>query len=271
MLIRSDWPRLALPTSAQHMAYTPMIAMTSPDRQADGFLKGRVHPLRYDGHNSADPVEATGILRSFLPNGVRVLDVGCGTGSMTKVITQGKSSQVLGIEPDQTRAELAKSRGIDVFCGTLTEEYFKNRELFDVVIFADVLEHVADPASLLKLAARGLTTSGIVLISVPNAAHWSMRLHLMRGRFDYTETGIRDATHLRWFTLRTIQDILRNEGFEILTYRPTAGIWMAEYNYGRPWKWMPSSFRQFLISVLAQAAPTLFACQYVVKARFRNS
>ena len=186
---------------------------------------------------------------------------------MTSIVTGGKGNEIYGIEPDETRAELAKSRGINVFCGTLSEQFFNNQEPFDVVIFSDVLEHVADPAELLRLAAKGLKPGGLVLISVPNVAHWSMRLHLLRGRFDYTEVGIRDATHLRWFTLNTIQGLLRKEGFEVLDCKPTVGAWMSEYRHQKPWKWMSGPARFRVVSALTCAAPTLFGCQFVLKAR----
>ena len=243
-----------------------VLAMTSPDSHSEGFLKNTVNPLRYDTHSSADPLEAAGILRSFLPDRVRILDVGCGTGSLTDVLTRGKGAKVYGIEPDSARAEVAKSRGIDVFCGVLSEEYLKNREPFDVVLFADVLEHVPDPAALLRLAAMALKPQGTVLISVPNVAHWSMRLHLLRGRFDYTEIGICDATHLRWFTLKTIKGLLKSQGFEVVAYKPAAGIWMYEYHIA-PWKWLKDHRRAPLIAALTHAVPTLFACQHVLKAR----
>lgn len=244
--------------------------MINPDSHSEGFLSGAVNPLRYDTHLWADPLEAPGILRSFLPDRVRLLDVGCGTGSLTDVVTKGKGVKVFGIEPNSVRAEIAKSRGMDVFCGVLTEDYFREREPFDVVLFADVLEHVPDPAALLRLAAVALNPGGIVLISVPNVAHWTMRLHLLRGRFNYTEIGIRDATHLRWFTLKTIKDLVSNEGFEVVAYKPAAGTWMYEYNKP-PWGWLPVRLRLALISALAQAVPTLFACQHVLKARYVSS
>jgi methionine biosynthesis protein MetW len=241
--------------------------MTSPDRHSIGLVSNPVNPLRYDGHN-ADPFECTGILRSFLPARARVLDVGCGTGSLTNIVNDGKENEVYGIEPDETRAQAAKFRGIEVFCGILTEDYLRRRGPFDVVILADILEHLAEPAALLRLVAQGLKPGGMVLISVPNVAHWTIRWHLIRGRFDYTETGIMDSTHLRWFTLSTIRKLLYHEGYEILAYSPAAGTWLPEYSR-MPWKLLPHRIRWRAICALANALPTLFACQHVLKARWR--
>ena len=242
--------------------------MTSPDRHSIGLVNNPVNPLRYDGHNSADPFECTGILRSFLPGRARVLDVGCGTGSLTNIVNEGKGNEVYGIEPDETRAQVAKSRGIEVFCGILTEDYLRRQGPFDVVILADILEHLAEPAALLRLVARGLNPGGMVLISVPNVAHWSVRWRLMRGRFNYTETGIMDATHLRWFTLSTIRELLDRQGYEILAYSPAAGTWLPEYSR-IPWKVLPPRIRRRVVCALANALPRLFACQHLLKARWK--
>src|SRR5258708_32964298 len=181
----------------------------SPDRHAEGLLQYAVDPLRYDGQ-SDDPHEVAGTLRTFMPTGVNVLDVGCGTGSVSVIANRVKNNQVYGIEPDEARAAVASSRGIGVFCGLLTEEYLARHDKFDVILFADVLEHVANPSALLRLATKGLKQDGLVLISVPNVAHWSVRLDIMRGRFDYSEVGILDVTHLRWFTSKTIQDLVQS-------------------------------------------------------------
>jgi methionine biosynthesis protein MetW len=240
----------------------------SPDRHAQGLLQKAVDPLRYDGQ-SDDPHEVVGILRSFMPSGAHVLDVGCGTGSVTLLANRGKNNKVCGIEPDELRATVAKLRGIDVFCGRLTEEYLAEREKFDVILFADVLEHVAEPSRLLGLAAKGLKQDGIALISVPNVAHWSVRLDIMRGRFDYTDVGILDATHLRWFTSKTIQTLVRSQGFDIVAIKQTAGVDLPEHGGRRPWKWMPHRARRAIIRNLTRAMPLLFGCQHVVKARIR--
>lgn len=242
----------------------------SPDRHALGILHKNVDPLRYD-RLTEDPDEVAGILRSYMPSGAHVLDVGCGTGSVTLIVNRGKNNKLFGIEPDQARAALARSRGIDVFCGQLTEEYLSKHDKFDVILLADVLEHVAEPSALLRLAASGLRPGGLALISVPNVVHWTVRLDIMCGRFEYTEVGIRDATHLRWFTAKTIRELVRREGFDILAIRQTAGADLPEYRSRRPWKWLPHKYRRTMVRNLTRTMPLLFGCQHVLKAALDQS
>lgn len=240
--------------------------MNTPDTHATGLTGAIIDPLRYDGHTD-DPHEVAGLLRSLMPEGVRVLDVGCGTGSVSTIVNRGKGNEVHGVEPDPARAEVARGRGLEVVCGYLTEEFFVSHGLFDVVMFADVLEHLADPAGMLALATSGLRPGGLVLISVPNVAHWSIRLDLLRGRFDYTDCGIRDATHLRWFTRKTLEHLLYTQGLEILEMKQSAGTGLSDYWWRRPWKWMPIRTREKFLHSCARRMPLLFGCQHIVKAR----
>src|SRR5207237_9607176 len=70
----------------------------------------------------------------------------------------------------------------------------------DAIVYADGLEHLADPAGALAYVDRDLAPGGDVILSVPNVAHLWMRLSLLAGRFQYGPRGILDATHLRFFT-----------------------------------------------------------------------
>lgn len=237
--------------------------MVSPDAHTLGIV--RAPALRYDW-SSDDPAEVAGILHGLMPSQARVLDIGCGTGAVTLVANRGKNNDVWGIEPDPERAALAGMRGINVTCGTLDHAFVQDRPPFDVVMLTDVLEHVAAPAELLSLAASALKPGGLVLLSVPNVAHWTMRLHLLRGRFDYTETGIRDATHLRWFTETTLRALLQECGLDVLCTQHSAGNDLPEYRHF-PWRLLPERVRRRLVRRLTRAAPRLFGCQHVISAR----
>jgi methionine biosynthesis protein MetW len=244
------------------------INAASPDTHAQGFVAADIDALRYEPH-SEDSREVAGILRSMMPARVRVLDVGCGTGSLTAIANRGKDNVVYGIEPDAARAAAARSRGIEVFEGYFTDDYLADGQKFDVIAFADVLEHVAEPAALLRTARKALTSGGIVLVSVPNVAHWTVRARLLLGRFEYKHTGIMDATHLRWFTAKTISELLNRVGFDVLQCEQTAGVGLLEYQ-NRFFNWMPHRLRSSIIRELARAIPLLFGCQHVLKARINE-
>ena len=239
----------------------------SPDANALG-LGPRVGGLRYDWNTTFGPQdvgEVPSIIRGWVPEGARVLDVGCGTGSHTLKYMDGKKCQFLGVEPDADRAALARSRGLNVVTGLMDDDLLAQHGPFDMIIFSDVLEHVPAPASLLDLAKTGLAPGGVIVASVPNVAHWSVRLMLLFGRFDYRPSGIMDATHLRWFTRKTIQGLFEYSGMRVLDVSPSAGAWMRAYHIW-PLRFMPKAMRMSVVRGLARLLPRLFGYQMVVRA-----
>jgi 2-polyprenyl-3-methyl-5-hydroxy-6-metoxy-1,4-benzoquinol methylase len=87
---------------------------------------------------------------------------------------------------------------------------------FDCILLYDVLEHLVDPAAVLRELRPLAAAGGRVHISVPNARHWTLVRDLVfRGTFGYTEWGHRDATHLRWFTRKDIERLVAGAGFRI--------------------------------------------------------
>src|SRR5262245_42234591 len=87
-----------------------------------------------------------------------------------------------------------------VFQTSVSEEFLREHGRFDTIVLADVIEHLPDPAEMVSLLKQGLVPDGSIVASVPNVAHWFVRIDLLRGSFNYQEMGIMDATHLRWFT-----------------------------------------------------------------------
>lgn len=233
------------------------------DESARGFAAAPVDALRYDGQ-PADPAESTGLLLEMIPVGARVLDVGCGTGSVTKLVIDARKADVVGIEPNADRAATAASRGINVHCGVLTSELSATLGKFDVVMFADVLEHLPDPLGQLMLAQDYLRPGARVIASVPNIAHWTVRRQLLLGRFDYSASGIMDATHLRWFTQESIARLFVAAGMKPVRQSVSAGTWMHEYLCQRPWRWIEPQRRNKLIHLAARKLPKLFGCQHVI-------
>src|SRR5262245_58844798 len=206
------------------------------------------------------------MLAELVPVGSRVLDVGCGTGSVSRIIADSRNAQIIGIEPNSDRAAAARARGLEVHQAPFTPDVLQGLARFDVVMFADVLEHVAEPNTFLQLAKRALLPGGRVVASVPNVAHWSVRIDLLRGRFEYQPFGIRDSTHLRWFTAESVKRLFESSSLRVVSLQHTAGVTLPEYETRRPWRWIPRSRRYALIRTLARRLPLLFGCQHVIHA-----
>jgi methionine biosynthesis protein MetW len=239
--------------------------LTSPDEDAAGLIEGTLNPLRYDGH-VLDPDEVAGVVASMIPTGARVLDVGCGTGSVSEIVRDTCRAYIVGVEPDANRVERAVSRGLEVHAGYLSPELIREIGSFDVVLFADILEHLSNPHAMLLMCREALKPGGAVVVSVPNIAHWSVRVDLVRGKFRYQDCGIMDATHLRWFTAASARSLIASAGFKVTTYRATAGLTLADNVYRRPWRWLSENYRTRLLRLGCRRWPTLFGCQHVLKA-----
>ena len=148
----------------------------------------------------------------LLAPGGRVLDIGCASGGLLAAL-RPRAGHLAGLEVSPTAAHAAAQIGDQVVCGAL-----EDRELpfepgfFDLVVLADVLEHLADPAAGLARAAAWCRPGGAVLVSVPNVAHWHARLTLLRGRWPQDDSGTFDSSHLRWFTRDALRALLTQAG-----------------------------------------------------------
>jgi 2-polyprenyl-3-methyl-5-hydroxy-6-metoxy-1,4-benzoquinol methylase len=153
----------------------------------------------------------------------RVLDVGCDTGYLGEALNT-RGNVTTGFEYNQVSAAEARKRLARVEIGDLESsdlvELF-GRASFDIVVFGDVLEHLRDPLRVLRQARGLLAPGGSVLISVPNIAHGDVRLALLRGRFNYTQVGLLDDTHTRFFTRDSLVTFLQDAGFVLVELRRT--------------------------------------------------
>lgn len=222
------------------------------------------HELRYEGF-SEGRYEVLARLTAQIPRGARVLDVGCGTGVLTEQIRDRCEAEVVGIEPNPIRAEKGRERGLDVRTGVFDAEAARKLGHFDVIVLADVIEHIAEPAHLLKAMHEALAPGGRIIASVPNVAHWTLRLNLLRGRFEYQPLGLMDETHLRWYTLRSLTRLFEDCGYEVVQTRYTSGAWLPTY---RRWPLGLLSEESIgaLVARLAKSFPGFWACQFVVSA-----
>lgn len=152
----------------------------------------------------------------------RVLDVGCAAGALGAAIKQQRPGcRVTGVEYSPDMAAEAEKALDRVHQADLNRQRLADLiadEQFDLVIFADVLEHLADPWSVLADAVARLVPEGRVITSLPNIRHMSTFWHLfVRGEWPLRNRGIYDRTHLRWFTRFNILEMFRHAGLEVET------------------------------------------------------
>lgn len=146
-----------------------------------------------------------------------VLDVGCSTGNFGAALIEYKNCTVDGIEPDNGDYIEAKKQLRSVANCFAEEAFvttFKNKK-YDQIVFLDVIEHLYDPIATLKLVTEHLKPGGSIVFSMPNMAHVSVRLMLLKGDFDYGETGLLDKTHLHFYNLREIERVFAEAGYAI--------------------------------------------------------
>lgn len=195
-----------------------------------------------------------------------VLEIGCGSGTIIRYLAEAKQCRTLALEPDKTMAEVARSHGVEVVEGSIeeleTQQLLRTKGPFDAIIFADVLEHLRDPWAALQCVRPWLAADGVVLASIPNVAHWSLRIQLLLGRWDYTNGYLMDRTHLRWFTKQTVMELFSSTGYQIterqIRWAPLPG--------DRLWKRIVPG-RRHLYEALARWWPGAFGYQFVIQAK----
>jgi SAM-dependent methyltransferase len=160
----------------------------------------------------------------FVPdNPGRVLDVGCGAGAVGHALKEQTSCEVWGIELDPVAAGLAAEVLDRVLVGdvnSLLDDLPQGT--FQTILLLDVLEHVPEPGILLQSLAPLLAPGGKLVASIPNVRYFFNVADLaVHGRWDYTDEGILDRTHLRFFTRSSMETLFKDHGYLVET---TAGI-----------------------------------------------
>ncbi len=164
-----------------------------------------------------------------LPEGpARILDVGCGSGGLGAARARRAGWKLTGVEMDPFRAARAKERGgyeriLEGDLRTILPALAAEGARFDVMVFADVLEHLEEPAAALT-AARALAAEGATLLAVvPNVGHLSLVRDLLLGRHDPVPAGLCDAGHLRWFTKASLAEALEEAGWNTIAIESAPG------------------------------------------------
>lgn len=145
-----------------------------------------------------------------------VLDVGCAVGCFGELVKSKNSSEVWGIELNEYAASIAAQKLDKVICGAFDETLALPQGKFDCIVFNDVLEHFVDPYSALLYSKTLLRDGGKIVASIPNVRYFDhVWKFLVDGDWEYTQNGILDRTHLRFFTHKSIVRTFNDLGYEI--------------------------------------------------------
>jgi glycosyltransferase involved in cell wall biosynthesis/ubiquinone/menaquinone biosynthesis C-methylase UbiE len=225
-----------------------------------GFGRGRLGHVDEQYSYKPSPHSSHGRILDMLGDreDLRILDVGCGAGWLAQRLTAAGHSVtgVDAIELDGVRDRLDRFVAADLSTG-LPDSV---GEGFDVVIAADIVEHLDDARGMLAELAGRARTGGSVIVSVPNFAHWYPRSRVVVGRFDYDQRGILDETHLRFFTRRSFLRTAREAGLEPVRHEHTG---LPLDALGVPAAGAVDATIGRLDRALVAVWPTMFAYQFV--------
>lgn len=226
------------------------------------------HTYDYD----VDPEEKNHVapkIMQMVGQGLRVLEIGAGPGSITRFLKEQAKCIITAIEIDDSALPLLKPFCKEVFQCDLNDpnwmDCLAKDAGFDVIVAADVLEHLLDPWRTLTSMKGLLAPNGYVIVSLPNAGHNGVVAALLSGNFHYHDWGLLDRTHLRFFGMQNIQELFTEAGYAIVDYdyvlHPPETTELGCY-----WERLPKRLRKALVN---SAHGDIY--QVVVKARPRQA
>lgn len=158
----------------------------------------------------------------------RVLEIGCGEGNFAQVYRQANpAATYVGVELFAGAGRQAAAHMDHVIVGDIEQpsvlaaiDEVNGGEFADVLILGDLLEHLRDPWRVLADLRGRVAPAGICVACLPNVGHWSIVHQQLRGRWEYTDSGLMDRTHLRFFTLESALALFRQAGWTVLDATP---------------------------------------------------
>lgn len=157
---------------------------------------------------------------SWVAESKSVLEFGCHTGRLSEWL-QKKQCDVIGVEVNQSAINDATPFLKKQIVGNIeSDEVWESisSDKFDVIIFSHVLEHLTDPWSILKKSTEFLKKNGVIIIALPNINNAKDRFKILFGNFDYSEEGVMDKTHLRFFNQKTARELIEGAGLCVKEY-----------------------------------------------------
>jgi 2-polyprenyl-3-methyl-5-hydroxy-6-metoxy-1,4-benzoquinol methylase len=184
-------------------------------------MKPYYSPLNIDHQHKYDDRPRMDLL-DLIPGGCNhILEIGCGTGATGSVLKEKNPNLIYwGLEIDEQAARIAETRLDKVFATDIEKMAHDQRsfedEFFDLIIAADVLEHLYDPWRVMHFLWGFIKKDGKILLSLPNTQNIHLIANLIQGNWTYEKCGLLDATHIRFFTWNEIAKLLLGTGYRIL-------------------------------------------------------
>ena len=192
----------------------------------------------------------------LISSGSRVLDIGCATGFMGEYLKKEKNCTVIGVELGHDEALQAKKVLDGVVIGNAEDPitFKKIKGKFNVIVASAVIEHLKDPWGALRLWRSLLAKNGVLIVTTSNITHWSTRISILKGEFNYKDYGILDSTHLRFFNTKTFPKLVKDSGYIVAKFSidPVGG-----------------GFPRISL-LLSKLFPNLFAYQMLILARLNK-
>jgi glycosyltransferase involved in cell wall biosynthesis len=185
-------------------------------RKYDVSLRGRIYFSKMEDPYSSHSMIVNQLKKIGMQN-QRILELGVGDATLTEIMNKG-GAEVTCIELDPRLASLALPFAHDVKTANVEQLSYwpeAGKSPYDIIVAADILEHLVDPESVLSKLKAGLKKDGILIVSLPNVANLYVRLNLLVGRFPYHTKGILDRTHLHFYTLKSMRHMLAKTGWVV--------------------------------------------------------
>lgn len=210
-----------------------------------------------DSHFNFDD-ENSSWVKTFklIPDKSLVIDVGCSSGNFGEHLSKAKGCTVDGIEIADDDIKRAKKKLRHVYKLDIERDDIDITTKYDVMFLGDVIEHLARPVDTLARLRSLLKPNGVLVFSLPNITHMSVRLMLLKGKIEYGRTGLLDETHLHFYNSEEIHRVLAAAGYEVVNFDYTVNdvpYELAEREFTKLGLKPQNKFKQLLSSTNAAA------------------
>ncbi len=204
-------------------------------------------------------------LKSLSGSGHQILDIGCGEGELAQELAE--QNEVVGVDilsTPRNRGALKDYVQIDLENGSLADNEKLYGSKFDRILLPDVLEHLRNPEKVLSDCQELLAPDGRILVSLPNVANITVRFSLLFGRWSYSDRGILDKTHVRFYTRKSGKRLIEGCGYRVVQTRTT--IMPITMLLGLDERGAPAKLLSRSLNVVTRLLPGLMGYQLIYEA-----